>query len=47
MACCGQSKAKSYLVKVPGQPDRTVASEAAAMALVAGIRGASYSAVRS
>ncbi len=41
---CSKSKASSYVVKLPGQADRTVQSESAAMALTTGVRGASYSA---
>ena len=44
MGCnCGKTKAASaYLVKIPGQADRTVTSETAAQTLTKGIRGASY-----
>ena len=39
--CCGQGKKiKSYVVKRPGQPERSVSSEAAATALVKGVPGA-------
>lgn len=48
MACgCGKNTvASAYVVKVPGQPDRTVTSEQAAQDATTGIRGASYRAVK-
>ncbi len=41
---CSKNKASAYVVNLPGQSPRTVQSEAAAMALTSGVRGASYSA---
>lgn len=47
MACgCQKSSASAFIVKVPGQPEQTVTSEAEAQALTRGIRGARYSAKR-
>lgn len=46
MGCnCGKGKASAFVVKVPGQPDRTVTSEQAAQDATRGIRGASYRAL--
>lgn len=45
MACCGRTRtttAAAYVVKRPGQPDRTVYTEAAAQQLIRGVQGASY-----
>lgn len=46
---CGCTKAKgikAFVVKTPGQPDRTVTSETAAQAATRGVRGASYRPVK-
>jgi hypothetical protein len=40
---CGKS-GSVYVVKRPGQPDRTVSTEGAAQTLVRGVQGATYAA---
>lgn len=45
MGCnCGGTRtaAKGFVVKLPGQPEKIVATEAAASQLVRGVPGASY-----